>query len=412
MNSFVFNPRTKAFTLVELLVVIAIIGILAALLLPALNGGQRRAQRIFCENSLREIGIAFHVFSNDHTGKFPMDVSTNDGGSMEFVQNGFSAGQIFFTSFHTFQVLSNELVKPQILICPSDVMRGSASNFPVLQNQNLSYLFGANGTFDQPTSILAGDRNAANGVYPNPTVLPIGHQTGALVQGNPLFSWTWEMHQFQGNMLFSDGHVEEWNQSGMKSANAQISPIEYLFKPSVVEVANASPPGSGSGSDNGGSSGNSGNPGNGGSSGNVANPGNGANSGPAIQPTTYQPSAAIPMQPMTPMSSGSPNQTPPASGDTHESMSGPVSTASASQSSSETATEAAATASNATVAAAVPGDAGVMMSPFDQHLTKTLQHTFEWLYLLLLLLLLLYLAYRLRKWMREREAKLKARRLR
>ncbi len=114
MNLFALNPRTKAFTLVELLVVIAIIGILAALLLPVLNGGQRRAQRIFCENELREMGIAFHIFSNDHTGRFPTDVSTNDGGSMEFIQNGFHAGKIFYTAFRNFQVLSNELVKPQM----------------------------------------------------------------------------------------------------------------------------------------------------------------------------------------------------------------------------------------------------------------------------------------------------------
>ncbi len=353
MNSFVFNPRTKAFTLVELLVVIAIIGILAALLLPVLNGGQRRAQRIVCENNLREIGIAFHVFSNDHTGKFPAAVSTNDGGSMEFIESGFHAGENFYTAFHNFQVLSNELVRPQILICPSD-MREVVSNFTALQNQNVSYFVGANGMFDKPTSILAGDRNLVTNSFETLTILQIG-------LGSRL-SWTWEMHQFQGNILFADGHVEEWGQSGLKAGENQFSPDESLFLPSVVQVANSSPAGSGS--------------------------------------TPDKPSAVMPMQPATPMSSAS-----------HKSRPQAISTASGSESSSETIKETVTAVTNATVAVAVPGDSPATMSSFDQHLTKTLQHTFEWLYLILLLLALLYLVYRLRKWMLEREAKLKARQL-
>src|SRR5215469_14418041 len=77
------NQRANGFTLVEMLVVISIIALLAALLLPALNGGKQRAKRIVCESQLRQIGIAFQSFSHDHNSKFPMEVSTNDGGSME-----------------------------------------------------------------------------------------------------------------------------------------------------------------------------------------------------------------------------------------------------------------------------------------------------------------------------------------
>jgi hypothetical protein len=60
----------------------------------------------------------------------------------------------------------------------------------------------------------------------------------------------------------------------------------------------------------------------------------------------------------------------------------------------------------ATVVSPEDGDTG--MSQQDKHLAKVLQHTFEWLYLLLLLLMLLYLTYKIRKWMREREARQKA----
>jgi len=63
--------RNNAFTLLELLVVIVIVGLLAAMLVPALGRARENARRAQCASNLRQIGIAWYLYLDEHDGWFP-----------------------------------------------------------------------------------------------------------------------------------------------------------------------------------------------------------------------------------------------------------------------------------------------------------------------------------------------------
>jgi prepilin-type processing-associated H-X9-DG protein len=201
------NQSTNAFTVVELLVLILTLAVMFLLLLPAIM--PRRcsctAVRINCVNDLKQIGLSFRIWSGDNRDRYPMQVPTNEGGTMEFL-----AGTNVFAHF---RAMSNELNTPKVLVCPADKKRMPATNFiSDLDNGHLSYFVGVDANETNAAMILAGDRNITNG-------MPLRRGMLTLRTNRPA-GWTAEIHNKNGNIALADGSVQQVSTARLRDAVA------------------------------------------------------------------------------------------------------------------------------------------------------------------------------------------------
>lgn len=146
------NRTCHGMTMLEALVTIFLLFMLAIVLLPALVPNHRHRAYINCSNNLKQVGLAFRIWEGDHNDKYPMAVSVTNGGAMEAVASG--------NAVAVFQIMSNELSTPKILVCPEDEQRTSATNFNFsATSKHVSYFINIDASEVNPQDMMCGDDN-------------------------------------------------------------------------------------------------------------------------------------------------------------------------------------------------------------------------------------------------------------
>jgi hypothetical protein len=148
---------------------------------------------------LKQIGLASRIWAGDNNDKYPTAVPIASGGVMELAAAGNAAA--------VFQVMSNELSTPKVLICPKDKEHMAATNFSSsFTTKNTSYFIGLDAGTNYPLALLSGDCNLEFG----------GNKIKSGVQSistNAMYFWNTERHNRSGNVVLVDDSVQSLKNS-------------------------------------------------------------------------------------------------------------------------------------------------------------------------------------------------------
>lgn len=187
------RSANQAMTLIEVLAVIAVIVLVVAMLVP-LRPHTDGSKATACRMRLKQIDLGFQMYAEDNGGKFPIQVSITNGGTMEYLERN--------QTFPHYQKLAPYIQYSKVLWCPLDKNRHAATDYATLTDANLSYFLNADVSTNNPSvSIMTGDRNLETNGRP----IPAGLFT---LTTNTKTGWTQELHPKGGNLGFADGHVE------------------------------------------------------------------------------------------------------------------------------------------------------------------------------------------------------------
>ena len=207
-----FRNKTRAFTLIELLVVIAIIGILAAMLLPALSSAREKARATQCLGNMRQWGLAIGMYADDWNDYLPPEGNASGGVSGSpyawfDVLPPYIGSQKLSYYYNVVNTPPTPRSSKSIFMCPSSQYAGTPTDAVPY------FSYGMNGRMD-PNGLPLFKRGQCT--KPTDTIM-FCESDGSISSSNGKYAVA--RHSGGANFAFVDGHAqwarfEDWCRAG------------------------------------------------------------------------------------------------------------------------------------------------------------------------------------------------------